>query len=252
MRMTRHDFHKQFRSVGPVVLPVVHVRDAEQTIANAAIIIAEGAAGAFLINHDFDYPQLLPIIVRLRERYPALWLGVSFFRVGAAAAFPVLAELARSGAIVDGYWADDARIDEHAGPGHQLEAMAAAAARDQSGWPGLYFGGTAFKGQRPVAPEHHATAARIAAMHMDVVCTSGAGTGKEPDLAKIAAFRAGAGDRPIAVASGITAENAGAFAAHVDCFMVATGINRQGDFYGIDASRLARLLRVAREHGAAS
>lgn len=248
--MTRNEFHKLFRSPGPVVLPVIHVRDAAQTIANARIAIAEGAAGVFLINHDFGEAELLPIIERLAARHPALWLGVSFYRVGGKAAFPMLAGLMRKGAAVDAYWADDARIDERLAADEQQEARSIAVDRQRSGWPGLYFGGTAFKGQRPVSPELHATAARLAAGHMDVVCTSGAGTGKEPDLAKIAAFRRGAGQCPVAVASGITPENAHAFAADVDCFMVATGINREGDFYDIDPARLGRLVRIAREHGA--
>lgn len=248
--MTRIEFHKLFKSPGPVVVPVIHVRDSAQTLANAALAIAEGAAGVFLINHDFDHPGLLPIIEALRARHPALWLGVSFFRIGGAIAFPILAGLQRRGILVDGYWGDDARIDEQADEHGQTQAEDVTRIRRTSGWEGLYFGGTAFKGQRPVAPGHYQRAAHLATAHMDVVCTSGAGTGKQPDPAKIAAFRRGAGDAPLAVASGITPENAAAFAADVDCFMVATGINKKGDFYTIDPRRLARLLAVARNHGA--
>jgi len=38
----------------------------------------------------------------------------------------------------------------------------------------------------------------------------------------------------------------------VDGFMVATGINRDGDFYNIEAAKLARLLKLTREYGARS
>ena len=63
--------------------------------------------------------------------------------------------------MVDGYWADDARIDEtRRSP---AEADEIAGARAGSGWTGLYFGGTAFKKQRPVDPAHYEQAAKIAA-----------------------------------------------------------------------------------------
>ena len=38
----------------------------------------------------------------------------------------------------------------------------------------------------------------------------------------------------------------------VDGFMVATGINRDGDFYNIEPAKLARLLKLTRQHGAKS
>lgn len=248
--MTRTEFHKLFKSTGPVVLPVIHVLDAPQTVANVRVAISEGAAGVFLINHDFGNAELLPVIHNLRTTFPSLWIGVSFMRTSGRIAFPILAGLARDGTGVDAYWGDDAGIDERVSPDAQAVAVQIGEARQRSGWQGLYFGGTAFKGQRAVDPEHHETAARIASAHMDVVCTSGAGTGKEPDLQKIAAFRRGAGDCAVAVASGITPENAAAFARDIDCFMVATGINREGDFYNIDPGRLRQLLAATRAIGA--
>ena len=87
-------------------------------------------------------------------------------------------------------------------------------------------------------------AARLAAPFMDVVTTSGKATGHEADHAKIDAFRRGIGGRPLALASGITPENAASY-ADVDCFMVATGINFDQDFYNIDPARLSRLIAVA-------
>jgi hypothetical protein len=116
--------------------------------------------------------------------------------------------------------------------------------RKMSGWRGLYFGGTAFKYRRIVSPEDYSAVAGIAAEHMDVVTTSGPGTGEAADPSKIAAFRAGVGERALAIASGITPENASLYAA-ADCFIVATGINKPGNFYEIDPARLSRLIDVA-------
>ena len=248
--MNRMRFRRLFKTAGPAVLPVVHVRDTVQACRNAAIAIEAGAQGVFLINHDFDQEELLPILAEVRARFPSLWLGVNFLAVTGRDAFPVLGRLQAQGVEVDACWADDARIDERMPADGQTEASEIAAAREASGWTGLYFGGTAFKKQRPVDPSDHETAARTAAAWMDAVTTSGAATGKAADRAKIAAFRRGCGDAPLALASGVTPENAAGYAADVDAMLVATGINREGDFHEIDPARLRRLLAVTRAAGA--
>lgn len=248
--MKRSEFHKYFKSVGPVVLPVIHVIDAAQAERNVRIAIGEGAAGVFLINHDFAYPRFLPIIREVRERFPALWLGVNFLAVTGKEAFPVLAQLQREGTPVDGYWADDACIDERRAAGDQVEARQIAEVRESCGWQGFYTGGTCFKKQREVAAEHYEYSAGLAVKFMDAVCTSGIATGQAADLGKITAFRRAVGDAALMLASGITPENAHSYGDDVDGFMVATGINMAGDFYNIDPNRLAKLLKFTRERGA--
>ena len=248
--MNRHDFRKLFKSVGPAILPVIHVLDNQQAERNVRILIGEGAAGCFLINHDFGVERFLPIVTHVRERFPALWMGVNFLAVTGKDAFPVLGQLQRQGVAIDGYWADDARIDERRAADDQIEARDIAAARAASGWHGLYTGGTCFKKQREVAPERYQYAARLATSFMDAVCTSGVATGHAADATKIDTFRRGLGDHALTLASGITPENAPAYMEQADGFMVATGINFDGDFYNISAAKLARLMRLTREHGA--
>ena len=244
--MTRREFHKLFKASGPVVLPVIHVLDTEQANGNIRILVGEGASGCFLINHDFGVAPLLPIIREVRSAWPSLWMGVNFLSVTGRDAFPILGGLETSDCPIEAYWADDAQIDE---TGQDLsEARQIAAVRAASGWQGLYFGGTAFKKQRPVEPARWQDAAREAVPFMDVVTTSGVATGEEADLRKVRDFRAGTGDAPLALASGVAPENARNY-ADVDAFLVATGINQAGDFYNIDPARLARLMRIAREIG---
>ena len=133
---------------------------------------------------------------------------------------------------IDAYWADDARMDER--EAEQSEARDIAHIRAASGWTGMYFGGVAFKKQRPVESSQHRRSAQTAKPFMDVVTTSGIATGHEAEDSKITDFRAGLGDAPLALASGITPKNAARYGRDVDCFLVATGINRDGDFYNID------------------
>jgi predicted TIM-barrel enzyme len=240
--MNRNDFHKLFKTPGPVVLPVIHVLDSARTRQNVETLLEAGAQGCFLINHDFAPEQFLPIIRDTRAAFPSLWMAVNFLAVTGKDAFPILGQLQSEGCQVDAYWADDACIDED---GANTEAKAIVQARIDSGWDGLYFGGTAFKKQREVDPSRYGDAAREACPFMDVITTSGVATGQEADLGKIETFRAAIGDRPMALASGISPENAQAY-ADVDCFMVATGINKPGNFYDIDAGRLAALMSITR------
>lgn len=243
--MNRTDFHKLFKSPGPVVLPVIHVLDTPRTIRNVQTLVNAGAQGCFLINHDFEPEKFLPIIRDVRAAFPSLWMAVNFLAVTGKDAFPILADLQNEGCQVDAYWADDACIDED---GANVKAKEIDAVRKECGWNGLYFGGTAFKKQREVDPSRYGDAAREACAFMEVIATSGVATGQEADLGKIEVFRKAIGDRPMALASGISPANAKDY-RDVDCFMVATGINETGNFYDIDPEKLAELMAITRELG---
>jgi predicted TIM-barrel enzyme len=242
----RSEFHSFFGANHPIILPVIHVLDHQQTASNIDKLIDAGIKGCFLINHDFDVETFLPIIRSIRRSYPDFWIGLNFLAVTGLVAFPILAALEQDDCRVDAYWADDARIDERVDA--QAEAAAIARTRHDSDWTGLYFGGTAFKKQRPVKPEDYAVSATIAGQYMDVVTTSGIATGNAADVSKLAVFRAALPDTPIALASGITPENAADYAT-IDCFLVATGINIKDDFYNIDPARLGDLIARCRALG---
>ena len=242
--LNRADFHDLFQSPGPVILPVIHVLDTLRTQENIERVLSAGLKGCFLINHDFEKEALIPILRAARAQFPALWMGVNFLAVTGAGAFPVLGDLTRKGCRIDAYWADDACIDED---GNNVQAEQISRVRNESGWDGMYFGGTAFKKQREVPANRHGDAARHAAPFMDVITTSGVATGQEADPAKIASFRAAIGDRPLALASGITPKNARTY-GDVDCFMVATGINEPDNFYDIDPDRLDALITQCRQN----
>ena len=244
--MNRSEFHDFFGDNAPIILPVIHVIDHDQTASNIDILIDAGISGCFLINHDFDVDRFLPIIRSIRTHYPDFWIGLNFLAVTGRDAFPVLATLAKQGCRIDAYWADDARIDER--EDQQIEANQIQNIRQQTGWNGLYFGGTAFKKRREVNPADYAKSAQIARDFMDVVTTSGIATGTAAEISKIATFRSALPDTPIALASGITPANATDYAM-VDCFMVATGINITDDFYNIEPARLQSLILKCRNMG---
>lgn len=235
------------------MLPVIHVLDFEQTRHNIQVCMDEGARGSFLINHDFGIEEFLPIIKKVRKTFPTLWFGVNFLGVTGARAFPILAQLQRDfDCDVDAYWADNARIDERLDAQEQTEAPQISKIRSESGWDGLYFGGVAFKKQREVAFDDLNRSASIAVRHMDVVVTSGEATGTAAPIEKIKRIRAGCGKAAVALASGVSPENFEVYREHIDAVLVATGINRPGDFYNIHPARLRMLVKAAETASPAS
>ena len=84
----------------------------------------------------------------------------------------------------------------------------------------------------------------------NLVTTSGIATGHSADLSKISTFRRACEDAPLAIASGITPDNALDYAADVDAFLVATGVSDPGEFHNLSRPRLEQLLSVTRQFGA--
>ena len=247
--MNRHEFHLKLGSKNPIVLPVIHVLNYEQTHRNIVIAMEGGCPGVFLINHDFEKEKLLPIIKRIRATFSDYWLGINFLAVTGEFAFPILGALQSEGICIDGYWADDACIDERRGENDQIEANRITTARKESGWQGLYIGGTAFKKQRDVDPAGYAYSAQLATRYMDVVVTSGIATGHAADVEKIKTFRTNCGDTALAIASGITLDNVKDYVEDADLLMVATGINFKDDFYNIDPKKLKNLMDSIKSTG---
>ena len=245
--MNKTEIHKYFKTSGPAILPVIHVIDFEQVKRNIELAIKEGVSGIFLINHDFGVDTFLPIISATREHFPYLWLGVNFLGVSGDKAFPILGDLQKQGTSIDGYWADDACIDEYESVDSQVKAKEILQAKVSSGWHGLYLGGTAFKKQRVVQPEHYDVAANIASHWMDVVMTSGEATGQITPTDKISSFQRGAPNTALGIASGVSPENIHKYTNAVDIILVATGINYSADFYNIDPLKLKQLMLESRK-----
>ncbi len=244
--MHRADVRRKFNCSGVAILPVIHVLDYDQICYNIDALLDEGAPGCFLINHDFGVAKFLPLIMEVRENYPSLWFGVNFLGQKGHKAFPVLGKLAAKGWYVDAYWADDAGIEEHLNYNDQVMAKLIKDTKTESSWDGLYFGGVAFKKQREVDFKDLHMAAEKACGYMDVVVTSGWATGVSAPIQKIQEIRQGVGEKQaVGLASGVTPDNIETYRDYIDTTLVATGINRPGDFYNIDPPRLRALLRNA-------
>jgi hypothetical protein len=135
---------------------------------------------------------------------------------------------------VSGLWLDNAGISEY--DPEQPAAERFGKWRSASAWDGIYFGSVAFKGQRPVGDL--AYVAEVATRYCDVITTSGPGTGIAASPDKVKSMRSVIGNHPLALASGITAENVEDFLPYIDCALVATGISFNNSFYELDSERV--------------
>ena len=218
-----------------VVLPVIHVSSTKQALRNARIAQDCGADGVFLINHVIEPDKLLRCHRNVTEAFSDLWIGLNCLGWTPAQVFESIPR------TTDGVWVDNALIRE--GQDRQDEAEYVLEVQRRSNWSGLYFGGTAFKYQPAVTDLRNVT--RTAAAYMDVVTTSGPATGEAASVDKIRSMKEALGDRPLAIASGITPDNVDDYLGVADCFLVATGISKTFDEL---CENKARAL-VGRVHG---
>lgn len=224
------NYNKVFGSLRHVLLPVVHVETLDQALRNVDLAHRCGAHGVWLINHTIGHEELYEIYTKIRRKFPKYWIGLNCLDLYPERAIRTMPR------DVDGYWADNAAIDENSDK--QPSAERVLKAIRSTGWQGLYFGGVAFKYQRRVDDLHSAGAK--AGPYMDVITTSGPGTGMSALVSKIQYIKDGAGDKPVAIASGVTPENVSLYMPYATCFLVATGIS--SSFTELDESKMRSLL----------
>jgi len=228
-----NDRFRQVFGPGHVVLPVVHVANEVQAMRNAWVAHEAGPQGVFLISHGtMGWRELFHLQKKVAASFSGWWVGVNCLDL---CAWDVMSRVSPG---TSGVWVDNAHI--HEDNTEQPEAEQVLQERQRRGWTGLYFGGVAFKYQRPV--EDIARAADLASRYMDVVTTSGPGTGHAASVDKIAAMKQALGARPLAIASGITPQNVATFMPHADCFLVATGISTS--FEELDPARVRALMEA--------
>jgi predicted TIM-barrel enzyme len=205
-----------------VLLPVIHPVSRDRALAAVEVAVSAGADGVFLIDQGLNEREVVALIGEVYRQHSSLWVGINLLSRAPADA---LAYALEGCGRIGGLWSDNARIDERAS--EQSRAKELVDARTRLGWTGLYFGGVAFKYQREVPRSDLGRATQIASEYMDVVCTSGVGTGHAADPAKPRAMREGAPETALALASGVTTDNVNEYLPYVDAYLVGTGIERE-------------------------
>jgi predicted TIM-barrel enzyme len=214
------------------LLAVIHAESADQVIRNTDVALAGGADGVFLINHAISDAALVYCYHAARSRFESAWIGLSFMRLGATESVRL------APATASGLWVSDAGIEEQGPQPEDVHSLSRL--RAESGRDGLYFGGVAFKHQRPV--KDPAAAARAAVPFVDVITTSGSATGSAPSTEKVASMRGAIGGHPLAIASGVSPENVQEYLHLVDCILASSSISDSEA--ELSPKRLARLVRA--------
>jgi len=217
-----------------VFLPVIHPVDRGTAMGSIQTAVECGADGIFLINQGMSTSQVLEFIPEVRLRHSSLWIGVNLLGTAPEDVIGLIADLP-----VGGIWSDNAGIEEQSG--QQPDGERFLRARTEAGWAGLYFGGVAFKYQREVPDALLPDAAKAARLWMDIITSSGPGTGYAASVEKAKALRAGAETHPLALASGVSPENVAGFLPYVDAYLVASEIETR-KYSGILVPERTRLL----------
>ncbi|MDO8507353.1 MAG: BtpA/SgcQ family protein [bacterium] len=219
---------------GKIFLPVIHLnpRDGMGSAMDGVRVAADaGADGAFLIAHGgLDYRQVAEIQESVLNRFQRdtgvlFPIGVNWLDLMREPE-KMIHEASRIG-TVSMIWSD--------APGNGEEILQA---RRDTMWDGFYMGAVGFKYQAHVSNEELPEVARRSSSFMDVLVTSGDGTGIaiNPERTKIIREAVGL-EKPIAVASGVSISNYGDIIPYVDCFLVATSILFKHDDHRLDAEK---------------
>ncbi len=223
-------FRKRFRL--PALLVVVHVQDEDQTEKNVQTAKRAGADGVWLIAHGTSVctsqlDLLASCFRRVRAKFPDFFIGVNVLDL-MHRPFELFGWVTKNLESCDGVWTDNC----HAERPHVMRRID----EERRRFPGLYFGGVAFKHQDKVHPKQDeaempldckkalSEAAAAARPFVDLVTTSGTRTGAMPSLEKVKAIAKGA--RPGLVAISGAGMEMHSYAAHCDVFFAATAISK--------------------------
>ena len=177
---------------------------------------------------------LLEIHGAVADTHLGWWVGVNCLGLAPGQVFAAISSK------VGGVWVDNAGIEE--GQEDQPYAKRVWSLRQSHARGCLYFGGVAFKYQRHV--EDLEGTCCVASHYIDVVTTSGPGTGRAAEIEKIRRMKQALGDTPLAIASGITPDNVNTYLPYTDSLLVATGISKS--FTELDPVRVRSLVQQVR------
>lgn len=206
------------------VLAVIHSRP-KDALKNAITAMSCGCDGVFFISHGDMTPAEL-LYLSDSDVFPNPQ-GVNLL------GFSVVDAMNMVGSRASMLWSD------YTPSGLERETLESE--KHDMSFSGLFFGGVAFKYQPQ--PSDLRKAAEDVRGFVDVLTTSGDGTGYAPEVEKLAVLAEGFGNK-IAVASGVTPENVVPMLPYLSHILVSTGISK--DFYTIDQEKCKRLVDVVK------
>jgi len=219
---------KAFGKTSQILLPVLSCYTTEQFMKNIGTLLSHSVIdGVWIESANCTSDVLHEVIAAFKITYPGRWIGINLI----GETFMAVVEFLKK-STPDGIWMDRSYLtdaDYQTLPNLILDFF------HRSGWTGLYFGGVLFKYvNTQVADEDKLC--QNAREYMDVLTTSGVGTGIAIDKEKLIKIKSSVGDKQVvAVASGITAENIDIIKDYCDIYMLRTAIVDKNDDVDIAA-----------------
>lgn len=230
------------------VYPVVHVMDVRQAREQSTLALELGADGIYLISHgSMDADRLTEVFNRVSDDHEGAFIGINYLDLeSGVTAYEYLDKAQKLGKInrlPNAIWADNIEGFR----GHDVNELLLRRGANPDLQNVNFLGGIAFKytGEYTDNPTEAASDTKARGRYVDVITTSGPGTGKAPPVNKIAAMKAVAGDKPIAVASGIDVTNIEDYRGIVDKILVASSVETKPYSGEFDPKKLADLIAVA-------
>ncbi|MCV9964501.1 hypothetical protein OIU34_21665 [Pararhizobium sp. BT-229] len=220
----------------PKLIAVIHYLDDATSIKNADVVAAAGYDGVCLIHMNGQDDLIEDAAVAIKQRHPGLLVITNRLSMHPADMVRRDAELG-----LDGSWADNPGVSSRGITPLASEIEDTVFKVRESKPDFLFFGSVAFKTQ-PHDPDP-ATAAVKAKNLGWIATTSGSATGVAPEEDKLERMKTAIASFDLAVASGITPENAGTLCEHADWVLVSTGIS--ATFYDFDPLKAAALRAAA-------
>ena len=230
----------------PHLYPVIHYHSQRLALRNTEVAIEAKCAGVFLIDTQGRSGTLWPAAEAIRREFPALWLGVNRLDLDAATCVRAVAD---AGSLFDGVWTNEAGLNTDGRDRAERSALDVAMQAWRRVRPEVRcFAAAASKYRRP---ELNPTGAAMAAVRMGWTPTTSCREGAIESPEHLAAMSAAAwrlGGR-LAVASGITLENARSLAPFTDDVLCATGVAR--DDVTLDGGKVREIRMILADAGAA-
>jgi len=212
-----------FKDISLVFLPVIHITSPERVLIQTQRAVEAGANGLWLINHGghtTGFKYLIDTCDKVRKAHPNLWIGLNFLDLEPLDALEYLPEGA------NGLWVDNGGVAEKQNGGFNIRCAEQLWRRTQIHRPDiLLFGGVAFKYRDEGSVKDVAGIAEAALPYMDVVTTSGPGTGHAADIGKIRRMSRAIGANNLGLASGLSADNLSGFSEHVKHLIISSSIS---------------------------
>ena len=230
--------NETFGKINNILLPVLSCYNVEQFKKNIInlypLILDNSVSGVFLLSTNTTIDVIADVYNWTKSTYPNIWIGINLIGENIFKVFKFIKNV-----NPDGIWIDNSYMNNISNMGipeliqDQFE---------QLNWNGLYFGGIMFKYQSN-CNNYDEQILLNTHKYMDVLITSGNGTGIEIEESKLNyIYNNVKNNITIAVASGITEKNIKKIQNKSNIYVVRSSIvNENND---IDIEKLKELINA--------